>query len=250
MASSPGGGRRRGGGERDRGGVDLEKLLPDSGTFLVATDALACFGGFQSLGGYLLGGSLALCRVEHDALQRLLSFGQRRCRLGRIGFGLARDPLVLGFQTIVLCGRLAALGVHELHENHLGGNEDKSPKQRVDEQIVAGQRVSEVQQHAGEGTRAETDHPAAHGVYVGVAGSEAGESDDDVPAVGANDDVQRVDGHGSDFPAIRESTEQNEAERGQKCHGDKCVHGHDALAAAHNEKHEQGAYQHGAQGVG
>ena len=198
----------------------------------------------------MLGESLALCCVEHDALQRLLSFGQRRCRLGRIGFGLARDPLVLGFQTIVLCGRLAALGVHELHENHLGGNEDKSPKQRVDEQIVAGQRVSEVQQHAGEGTRAETDHPAAHGVDIGVADSEAGEGDDDVPAVGANDDVQRVDGHGSDFPAIGESTEQNEAERGQKCHGDKCVHGYDALAAAYDKEHEQGAYQHGAQGVG
>ena len=40
---------------------------------------------------------------------------------------------------------------HELHENHLGGNEDKSPEKRVDEQIVAGQRVGEVQQHAGEG---------------------------------------------------------------------------------------------------
>ena len=37
----------------------------------------------------MLGGSLALCRVEHDALQRLLSCGQRRCRLGRIGFGVA-----------------------------------------------------------------------------------------------------------------------------------------------------------------
>ena len=198
----------------------------------------------------MLGESLALCRVEHDALQRLLSFGQRRCRLGRIGFGLARDPLVLGFQTIVLCGRLAALGVHELHENHLGGNEDKSPKQRVDEQIVAGQRVSEVQQHAGEGTRAEADYPAAHGVNIGVAGSEAGEGDDDVPAVGADDDVQRVDGHGPDLPVVGEGAEQDEAERGQKCHGDKRVHGHDALAAAHNEKHEQGAYQHGAQGVG
>ena len=37
-----------------------------------------------------------------------------------------------------------------LAENHLGENEDKSPEKRVDEQIVAGQRVSEVQQHAGE----------------------------------------------------------------------------------------------------
>ena len=82
----------------------------------------------------------------------------------------------------------------------MGGNEDKSPEKRVDEQVVAGQRVSEVQQHASEGARAEADYPAAHGVNIGVAGSEAGEGDDDVPAVGADDDVQRVDGHGPDLP--------------------------------------------------
>ena len=101
-----------------------------------------------------------------------------------------------------------------------------------------------------EGARAEADYPAAHGVNIGVAGSEAGEGDDDVPAVGADDDVQRVDGHGPDLPVVGEGAEQDEAEGGQKRHGDKRVHGHDALAAAHDEKHEQGAYQHGAQGVG
>ena len=198
----------------------------------------------------MLGGGLASRGVEYDALQRLLSFGQRRRRLGRIGFGLAHDSLVLGLQAIGFRRRFSALGVHELHENHLGGNEDKSPEKRVDEQIVAGQRVSEVQQHTGEGARAEADHPAAHGVNIGVASSEAGEGDDDVPAVGADDDVQRVDGHGPDLPVVGEGAEQDEAEGGQKRHGDKRVHGHDALAAAHDEKHEQGAYQHGAHGVG
>ena len=97
-------------------------------------------------------------------------------------------------QIVTLIG-LDAGYLEELAERDLCGDDHAGPHDRVDKQVVRGERLRVHQRHACDGTAAEPYDIAAQRIVVRVAPAEAHERDDDVPGERHQQRVKRGGEH-------------------------------------------------------